>query len=191
MSSIWPDGFERIPTGDWASKPVEQLALGYDTVEHHGWYRNLEPTLRHLENNLTPGDILLDYSGGTGILAERLFQRLPDLRFGLLIIDSSPKFLRLALEKLRHSDRAGFRLIRFLRPAKRLQFVHEVLEGTLLDRGIDLLVSTNAIHLYYDLPGTLNSWAKVLKPGGRIHIQSGNIRNPEAGPEEWIIDETV
>lgn len=191
MSSIWPDGFERIPTGDWASKPVEQLALGYDTVEHHGWYQNLEPTIQHLQRNLSEGDILLDYSGGTGILAERLFKRLPDLRFGFLILDSSPKFLRLALEKLRHEDRAAFRLVRFLRPSKRLQFIDEVLDRSFLDRGLDGLVSTNAIHLYYDLPDTLKSWAKILKPEGLVHVQSGNIRNPDAGPEEWIIDETV
>jgi hypothetical protein len=31
----------------------------------------------------------------------------------------------------------------------------------------------------------------VLKPGGRVFVQSGNIRNPSARPSEWILDETV
>ena len=31
----------------------------------------------------------------------------------------------------------------------------------------------------------------MLRPGGRAFVQSGNIRNPQAGPSEWILDETV
>src|SRR6185436_8708868 len=53
------------------------------------------------------------------------------------------------------------------------------------------IASTNAIHLYYDLPDTLASWARVLRPGGQVFVQSGNIRNPAAKPGEVIIDETV
>ncbi|MFQ5669964.1 MAG: class I SAM-dependent methyltransferase [Acidobacteriota bacterium] len=191
MLSLWPPGFRRIPPEDWTTQPVERLAIGYDTVEHHGWYRNLEPTLRQLETVLQEGDLLLDYSGGTGILASRLLERLPALRFGILIVDSSPKFLRLAMEKLGQEERVAFRRIRFLKGRHRLQRVDEILDPSLLRRGTDVLVSTNAIHLYYDLPATLASWARVLKPGGMVHVQSGNIRNPAAAAGERIIDETV
>jgi hypothetical protein len=31
----------------------------------------------------------------------------------------------------------------------------------------------------------------VLRPEGRVFVQSGNIRNPAARPGEWIIDETI
>ena len=31
----------------------------------------------------------------------------------------------------------------------------------------------------------------MLKPGGRVLVNSGNIRNPSGRPNEWIIDETV
>jgi hypothetical protein len=31
----------------------------------------------------------------------------------------------------------------------------------------------------------------VLEPGGLVRVNSGNIRNPRAGENEWIIDETV
>ena len=31
----------------------------------------------------------------------------------------------------------------------------------------------------------------MLPPGGRVRINSGNLRNPRAAENEWIIDETV
>ncbi|MFQ5745221.1 MAG: class I SAM-dependent methyltransferase [Acidobacteriota bacterium] len=191
MPSPWPQGFPRIPDEDWCHRPIETLARKYDTVEHHGWYRNLEPTVAQLCSYLRDDHLLLDYSGGTGILTERLIAGCPDRHFGILIVDSSPKFLRLALEKFEQEERVAFRLIRYLKDEKRLQLVDEVLERPLRERGVDALASTNAIHLYYDLEETLRSWAHVLRPGGCAFVQSGNIRNPAAAPSEWIIDETV
>ena len=32
---------------------------------------------------------------------------------------------------------------------------------------------------------------RALKPGGRVFINSGNLRNPRAEAGEWILDETV
>jgi hypothetical protein len=52
-------------------------------------------------------------------------------------------------------------------------------------------VSTNAIHLYDDLENTLRAWTRVLRPQAMARINSGNIRNPRAGENEWIIDDTV
>jgi SAM-dependent methyltransferase len=188
---LWPDGFPRVPPEDWVRLPIEDLALKYDSVEQHGWYENLRLTEEQLDDFLGNGSILIDYSGGTGILADRLLRRVGPRRIGILIVDSSPKFLRLALEKLGRDERVAFRLIRFLKEKKRLQLIKEVVEPPLLARGADAVASTNAIHLYYDLEQTLRSWADTLRPGGRAFIQSGNIRNPEAAPEELIIDETV
>jgi ubiquinone/menaquinone biosynthesis C-methylase UbiE len=51
-----------------------------------------------------------------------------------------------------------------------------------------VLTSTNAIHLYDDIPNTLRSWARVLSPGGVVRINSGNVQNPRARENEWIID---
>jgi SAM-dependent methyltransferase len=107
----------------------------------------------------------------------------------MVIVDSSPKFLRVALDRLRGDERVAFRRLRFLKDEKRLQYVDEVLGDAF--PGADHLVSTNAIHLYVDLDETLRAWARVLKPGGRVHINSGNVRNPRAGENEWIIDETA
>jgi ubiquinone/menaquinone biosynthesis C-methylase UbiE len=186
----WPEGFARIPADEWVERPPEELARKYDTVREHGWYHNLDPTLETLAAVLREGDVLLDYSGGTGILAERLLPSLPQ-RAGILIVDASPKFLRVAIEKLGGDARVAFRLIRFLDTERRLETLQEALDPALLERGVDAIASTNAIHLYYDLDQTLRSWRDVLLRGGRLHVQSGNIGVPNLPEGTWIIDETV
>ena len=185
----WPEGFPRIPDEEWVEQPVDSFGLNYDTVENHGWYRNLDLTVEQLAADLSEGDILIDYSGGTGILIDRLRLRIFDRQIGTVIVDSSPKFLRVALDKLRGDERVAFRRLRYLKDEKRLQYVNEVLGNAF--PGAQHLASTNAIHLYDDLDGTLRAWARVLEPDGRVRINSGNIRNPRARENEWIIDETV
>ena len=183
----WGD-FGRIPDEDWVTRPVDAFGLHYDTVENHGWYRNLDLTVEQLEGDLREGQILIDYSGGTGILLDRLRLRIFDRQVGLLIVDSSPKFLRVALDRFRPDERVAFRRLRYLKEERRLQYVDEVVPAGF---EADALVSTNAIHLYDDLEGTLRAWGRVLRPGAKLRINSGNVRNPRAGPSEWIIDETV
>jgi hypothetical protein len=190
VASVWPADVPRIPAAPWTSSPIDTLARKYDSVEHHGWYANLEPTLEELHARLGDGDRIVDYSGGTGILADWLCKRWPDLRAGVLIADSSPKFLRLALEKLRGEDRVAFRLIEFVKAEKRLQRLDEVIDPPLRGQ-LDGLVSTNAVHLYYDLADTVASWVRSLRAGAPVFVQSGNIANPDAAAGTWIIDETV
>ena len=187
----WPEGFDRIPDEDWTTAPVDAFGLHYDTVENHGWYRNLDLTVEQLAGDLRPGQILIDYSGGTGILLDRLRLRFFDRQVGMVIVDSSPKFLRVALDRFRADERVAFRRLRYLKDKRRLQYVDEVLGEAFARRPADVLVSTNAIHLYDDLEDTLRSWTRVLAAGGLVRINSGNIRNPNAGENEWIIDETV
>lgn len=188
---LWPADFPRIPLAEWVDQPVEALALNYDTVENHGWYANLDHTVDQVAHFVRPGDLLVDYSGGTGILAKRLLDRLQRRRAGILIVDSSPKFLRLALEKFRDESRMAFRRIRWLRDERRLERLDEVVGEALMERGVDAILSTNAIHLYHDLEETLASWHHLIRTSGRVFVQSGNIRNPEMPDDEWIIDETV
>ena len=78
----WPPTFERVPPDDWVERPPETLALTYDTVQDHGWYRNLDRTVHEVVAVVRPGQLVLDYSGGTGILAERLLAELPEFELG-------------------------------------------------------------------------------------------------------------
>lgn len=191
MTFKWPDGFDRIPDEAWVSGEVEELALRYDTVENHGWYSNLDHTVERLGYFARPGDLLVDYSGGTGILARRLLDRIGSKQVGIIIVDSSPKFLRLALEKFRDEPRVAFRHIRYLKQEGRMEKVDDVLGTEIAARGVDGIVSTNAVHLYFGLAETVHAWRGVLRPSGRLFVQSGNIKNPDLPDDEWIIDETV
>jgi SAM-dependent methyltransferase len=187
----WPAGWQRLPDDDWTRQPVDAFGQAYDNVENHGWYRNLDPTVEELSHLLRDGDVLVDYSGGTGILLDRLKLRMFGPQVGAVIVDSSPKFLRVALEKFRDDHDVGLRQLRFLRDERRLQRLDEVLGPELLERQVDAIVSTNAIHLYPDLADTAESWVRALRPGGLVLVSSGNIRNPRARRNEWILDETV
>jgi SAM-dependent methyltransferase len=187
----WPAGWDRIPAEDWTTEPVDAFGASYDNVAEHSWYSNLDPTVDELAHLLADGEILVDYSGGTGILVDRLKLRMFGTQAGAVIVDSSPKFLRVAVEKFGDDPRVGVRLLRYRKDEKRLERLDEVIGAELLDRGVDVIASTNAVHLYTDLPDTVAAWVRVLRPGGHVLINSGNIRNPRARSREWILDETV
>lgn len=187
----WPAGFERILDEEWTRAPLSESGLAYDHVDHHGWYSNLNPTVEQLANHLDAGDVLIDYSGGTGILVDRLRLRIFDRPVGVIVVDASGKFLRVAHEKYKDDSRFAARLLRFIKEEKRLQTLDEVLGPEMLEHGVDAIVAANAIHLYPDLDEVAQAWTRALKPGGRVFINSGNLRNPHARPGEWILDETV
>ena len=187
----WPDGCTPIPAETWTTEPPDDAGLAYDAVDRHSWYGNLDQTVADVAAVLHDGDIVVDYSGGTGILVDRLKWRAPGTAFGTLIVDSSPAYLRVAIDKFRGDPSVGVRWLRNLRDEGRLQRAEEVLEAPLLARGVDVITCANSIHLYDDLPDVIGSWRRILRPGGTLLINSGNIRNPRAGANEWIPDETV
>lgn len=190
--SVWTDSFPRVPNDPWVSAPIEELAQKYDSVEQHGWYKNLDPTVGQLVETIKPGDFVVDYSGGTGILLQRLLRVLPDVEAEFAVVDASPKFLRLALDKFSGDCRVGYRWLRYLKDERRLETLKEALTSQgAPHRGVDILCSTNAIHLYTDLEATLSSWNICLKPNAHVFIQSGNIRNPHAPIDTFVIDDTV
>jgi SAM-dependent methyltransferase len=187
----WPKGFKPTPDEEWTRQEIDATALAYDHVDQHGWYSNLDPSVEEIAAHLKDGDIMLDYSGGTGILLDRARLRIFERQVGWLIVDASAKFLRVAVEKYGDDPHVGYRLLRFLRDEKRLQTLDEVLGKPMFKRGVDAIASVNAIHLYPDLGEVASAWMRALRPGGRVFINSGNMRNPRAAAGEWILDETV
>jgi SAM-dependent methyltransferase len=186
----WPVGFERVPAEDWTKAALDPLGERYASMARHRWYANLDLTREQLGQALKPGQILIDYSGGTGILAGQLRNQLTDV--GIVIVDASPRFLRVALEQLRDTPRVGFRLLhKHPSEPRRLQDLDDAIGPVLGQRGADALVSTNAVHLYSDLVGTFRAWSRALRPGAKVFVQSGDIRNPEGLPGEWLISEVV
>ena len=134
--------------------------------------------------------MIVDYSGGTGILTQKLFGRT-EARCGVIIVDSSPKFLRTAITNLGSDPRVAFRLLGYDDLRRRLQHLDEVLDRPILDRGLDAIVSTNAVHLYPNLLDTFRAWARASSIGTRVFIQSGNIGLDGSAPCGWIINDTI
>jgi hypothetical protein len=186
----WPGRLPRVPDEAWTREPLDPLGTRYNALDAHGWYRNLDPTVAQVVALLDDDDIMVDYSGGTGILTRRVLAA-SRARLGVVIVDSSSKFLRVAIEELAADERAAFRLLPYVRDEGRLRTLDEVLDPELVAYGVDVLTSTNAVHLYTDLPATLLGWRRSLRRGAAVLISSANIRNPHARPGEWILDETV
>jgi SAM-dependent methyltransferase len=180
-----------VPDEQWTKADVHEAGVAYDNVDAHGWYSNLNRLVDSLAAHLRDGDLLMDYSGGTGILLDRLRLRIFDRQVGVLIVDAGAKFLRVAHDKYGDDPLVALRLLRFLRDERRLQTLDEVVEPQLLQRGVDAIAVANAIHLYPDLAEVAGVWHRALRPGGKVFVCTGNLRNPAAAPGEWILDETV
>lgn len=110
---------------------------------------------------------------------------------GVVIVDSSPAFLRVALARLRDEPRVAFRLLPHVREEQRMRTLDEVLDEPLRTAGAACIVSTNAIHLYDDIDLTLGGWHRSLRAGGHVIASSPNIDNPGARAGEWLLDTTV
>jgi SAM-dependent methyltransferase len=185
LPSPWPAGFAPVPDEPWAKAPVDPFALGYDRLGSHGWYSNLEPTVEEVAGWLDGGALVVDHSGGTGLLADRLLAARPGTRAGILNADASGRFLRLAAEKARGDPRLAFRLLPFAGGRVRdLADAAPELAGR-----IGGIACANAVHLYPDVREAAASWHEMLRPGGRLHVQSGNLAHGDGGA--WIIDATV
>ena len=175
-----------VPTRSWARAPTEELALeevrAPSRTLPHGW----QSQPRRTGGACSCGGARAGRTSPRLLGRDRDPARAPARGGGRARPREparrtwSPKFLRLALEKL-GGERGRVPADQFLRAEKRLQLLEEILPPSVVGR-FDAIASTNAVHLYYDLGDTLRSWLGALRPGGRAFVQSGNILNPDAPP---------
>ena len=180
---------ERIVDDSFLKSDVTEFALGYDKVKNHTWYDNLNYMVDLSKKYFNVDDFIMDYSCGTGIFCERLLKSMVDCP-RILMMDSSPKYLKLSHDKFGRNYKFHFRVINYLKDEGRLQTISEVL-GKEHEQLLDGIVCTNAIHLYPTIDETIKSWNKILVKGGKLLINSGNIYNPLMGEETKLIDQTV
>lgn len=186
----WPAGFERIPKEDWTKRPIDKLTLKYENAGTNGFCRNWDPAIAQVLTNLDENKILVDYSSGTGLFTQHLLDGI-DYPTRILNVDISPRYLRVAADKFRDDERVALRLLKRIDKGDRVQSIDEVMGDTLLNRGVDMLTSTNAIHLYPNVSETLESWHRVLRPNGLVLVTSGDIDNPRRVRKDWRLHDTI
>ena len=180
---------DRVVDDSFLKSDVTEFALGYDKVKNHTWYDNLNYLVDLSTKYFNEDDFIMDYSCGTGIFCERLLKSTIDCP-RILMMDSSPKYLKLSHDKFGRNYKFHFRVINYLKNENRLQTISEVL-GKNHEELLDGIVCTNAIHLYPTISDTIKSWHQILVKGGKLLINSGNIQNPSMNENSKLIDQTV
>jgi trans-aconitate 2-methyltransferase len=107
-------------------------------------------------------EVVLDVGCGSGLVTEKLLDRLPDGR--VIAVDASENMLLTAREHLR---------------GRRAAFVRADAAALPLVSAADAIFSTATFHWVLDHPALFRSLFQALKPGGRLVAQCGggpNIR---------------
>jgi ubiquinone/menaquinone biosynthesis C-methylase UbiE len=180
---------EKIIDESFLKSDVTEFALGYDKVKNHTWYDNLNYLVSLSKEYFNEDDFIMDYSCGTGIFCERFLKSSVNIP-RILMVDSSPKYLKLSYDKFGRNYKFYFRVINYLKDEKRLQTLPESL-GENCNELLNGIVCSNAIHLYPTIDETIKSWNDLLVKGGKLLINSGNIHNSLMGEETKLIDQTV
>ena len=180
---------DKIIDESFLKSDVTEFALGYDRVKNHTWYDNLNYLVDLSKQYFNDDDFIMDYSCGTGIFPERLLKSNVSCP-RILMMDSSPKYLKLSYDKFGNNYKFFFRLMKYLKEENRLQTIDESMGENYIEL-LDGIICTNAIHLYPTISDTIKSWNKLLVKGGKLLINSGNIYNPLMGADTKLIDQTV
>lgn len=186
----WPSASLRIPEEAWTRNPVDESALRYDKHGGNVFGSTWDPVIAQVLSVLDKDRIFLDYSCGTGQFTERILKHLEGPT-RILNVDVSPRYMRIAVDRFRHENRVALRLLNRDHETGRFQPVDNAINDLLEEPGVDILTSTNAIHLYSHLSETVGSWYRILRPGGIVAISTGDMSNPNRIGDNWSLHDTV
>lgn len=186
----WGPAVERIPDEEWTRAPIDESALKYDKHGTNVFATTWEPTIAQIISALDGGEVVIDYSSATGQFTKRLLKAIQN-PVRILNVDVSPRYLRIAVQRFQHDARVALRLLRRNANGQSFQRIEEVAGELVPHQGFDILTSTNAIHLYPNLPETLESWHRVLRPGGLVLVSTGDMSNSRRTISDWRLHDTV
>ena len=115
---------DKVIDESFLKSDVTEFALGYDRVKNHTWYDNLNYLVDLSKEYFNDDDFIMDYSCGTGIFPERLLKSTVSCP-RILMMDSSPKYLKLSYDKFGNNYKFFFRLMKYLKEENRLQTIDE------------------------------------------------------------------
>lgn len=147
------------------------MAMTTSTIENYNqrakdyedrWKKYLEHTHREFLSRLetNPNDIILDVSGGTGLLALTLIER--KYPFGELVInDPSIQMLSIAQKRLEDQPKVSYSNYK----AEFLPYENHT---------FDSIFCLNSFHFYHNHPQVLDLFFDILKPGGNLYLLDWN-----------------
>lgn len=126
------------------------------------WRKYLEHTHQKFLEYIETGkhDVILDASGGTGLLAEELLNGSHPFK-ELVVNDPSVGMLAIARNRLSDQTRITFTGYR----ANRIPFEAN---------RFDSILCLNSFHFYDNQQAVLDTFYRILKPGGRLHLLDWN-----------------
>lgn len=116
--------------------------------------------LQTLKGDLNEDDVILDASGGTGLLVHRLLEReLPFKKY--VLNDLSPRMLETAKERLPDDSRLEYTSY----AAEELPFE---------ENQFTKVICLNALHKYKEPSSAIRRFKEVLKPNGTLYLLDWN-----------------
>jgi trans-aconitate 2-methyltransferase len=146
--------------------PREWDAKTYDQISEPQFQWGLE-VLERLDPQ--PAEAVIDAGIGSGRVAEKLLERIPDGR--LIGVDGSAAMIKVAGERFAGDDRVT------LFVSDLLDLTPELLAENDAPESVDALFSTATFHWILDHEQLFSRIHAVLRPGGRLVAQCGGAGN--------------
>lgn len=135
---------------DRSEKFWERRASEYDRDEEK-YEQTYHETIESTRTHLSPGDVVLDYACGTGIITNQIAHSVKEVH----AIDISSKMIDVAQ---READERGIENVHYARST--------IFEASYEQRAFDVILAFNILHLLEDTRGVVQRISELLKPGG-------------------------